>query len=319
MAVAVSSFSATAKVTAIGLSMVENLRVTPVYSHWLMQAHLDMANAILKAAGGNDQRAAQIYAAAQSAGFAGREDLAARLIASVSEPLQPGQWRQLAADLAASVARGGGQAPDPRAGRPEAQVEFLMETSLGEVSAVDAPPPLDASAAGYVITVLSLPGEPTRIALRAGYGATVNGAPAPFAADQRKYPHIGMQELFFPPAGGYEPGGGRLPSKTFVDEDGEMQEWRAAQAGAYFEFNPNGSLTLTTKSAFHNARVERVGTLRFAVMSVGDNAARTLQHNGGAAVRELAQLLADKTGRSIVLGDPEQAWTGEVVSPKLQR
>jgi hypothetical protein len=102
--------------------------------HWLMQANLNAASALLDAAGEDELRAAQMHAWAQRAGFADREPLAARLIAAAGGQLTPGARRQLAADWAAhGSARPQPSPPAPTGARGMTVVEARIRAGLREL------------------------------------------------------------------------------------------------------------------------------------------------------------------------------------------
>jgi hypothetical protein len=102
--------------------------------HWLMQANLNAAGALLDAAGEDESRAAQMHAWAQGAGFADREPLAARLIAAARGQLAPGERRQLAAEWAAHrSARAQPSPPGPTDARGVTAVEARIRAGLREL------------------------------------------------------------------------------------------------------------------------------------------------------------------------------------------
>jgi hypothetical protein len=207
--------------------------------------------------------------------------------------------------------------PDPRYERPESKVTFLIEIDdEGNFEPIGYVPRVEPGS-GYVITVLSLPDQATQIALRLGHGAL---PPDTVVASRRKFAHLDMLDHVFPEST-FDPATGRRTPITFVDEDEATRSIRAAKSGGYFSFNEDGSLTLLTKSGAHNLATERVGTVRVTPppRPWSDDAPVTLHHDGGAPARELAQLLADATGRDVVLGDPGFPWTHEVVRPRATR
>ncbi len=177
----------------------------------------------------------------------------------------------------------------------------LMETSEGRFEPVDSVPPLDPGQ-GYVVSVKSIPGEAPQIAFRPGYQATAGGDIVPNAAQTRPGPHYDLQQSVFPTSEPDPNARDGWRAITYRDDKGAERSVRAAIAAGYISLNADGTLTLTTKSGWHNKEVERIGNLNFPRNTDPRNS-RLLQLDGAAA-REFARLLAQATGRSVRLGDP---------------
>jgi hypothetical protein len=186
---------------------------------------------------------------------------------------------------------------------PADRPTVLMQASPGNVVSVTEVPVLDADGPGYLLMLQSLPGLPPRMALRPAHRATIDGKPAPGQAATRRSPHGAMHTDFFPGTSRQW----REDAPHFIDEDGVRHRVGDSLAGAYFEYRADGSIDLTTKSNRHNGWVVRVGNVRVEPkLRPGQwpDELLLLDHQDGAAARELARLVSQATGRPVRLADP---------------
>jgi hypothetical protein len=140
-------------------------------------------------------------------------------------------------------------------------------------------PALDPGS-GYVGIVSSPPDGPVRIAWTPGFGAQINGRPAPDQASKRSTPHAEQLKRFF---------------------DKQDPQFHA---GFYAEYLPDGKVLLTAKSGQLNATLTRIGehTFRRAGYMDAEFGPSTYYFTDPRALDTLAQLVANGTGRTVVIG-----------------